>query len=139
MSEQKTLTRSTEERMLGGVCGGLAEYMSVDPVLVRLAFVALGLVYGFGVLIYLVMWIVVPDESGDQLLNEEVVRANLEDMGNQARRLGSSPTAVPLIGIILVGLGALALVRNLVPGFQFRFALPLLLILVGGYLLLRRR
>jgi hypothetical protein len=35
--------------------------------------------------------------------------------------------------------GALALARNLVPGFQFRFGLPLLLILVGGYLLLRRR
>jgi phage shock protein PspC (stress-responsive transcriptional regulator) len=139
MSEQKTLTRSSEERVLGGVCGGLAEYMNVDPVLVRLAFIALGLVYGFGALIYLVMWIVVPDEGGKQLLNEEVVRANLEDMGNQVRRLGNSSTAPALIGIVLVGVGALALARNLIPGFQCSFGLPLLLILVGGYLLLRRR
>ena len=138
MSEQKPLTRSSE-RMLGGVCAGLAEHLNVDPTLVRLAFVALGLVYGFGALIYLVMWIVIPDENGQQLLSEDAVRANLKDIRNQARRLGESSQGPVLIGLILVGVGALALVRNLVPGFQFRFGLPLLLILVGGYLLLRRR
>jgi phage shock protein C len=138
MSEQKPLTRSSE-RLIGGVCGGIAEYLNVDPLLVRLAFAALGLVYGFGVLIYLVMWIVVPDESGQQLIGEDVVRANLEDISSQARRLGESSSGMALIGLILVGLGVMALVRNLVPGFQFRFALPLLLILVGGYLLFRRR
>lgn len=137
MSEQKPLTRSSE-RMIGGVCAGLAEHLNIDPTLVRLAFVALGLVYGFGVLIYLVMWIVIPDESGQQLISEDAIRANLEDIGSQARRLGKSSQGPALIGLILVGIGGLALARNLIPGFQFRFGLPLLLILVGGYLLLRR-
>jgi phage shock protein C len=138
MSEQKPLTRSSE-RVLGGVCGGIAEHLNVDPMLVRLAFVALGMVYGLGVLVYLAMWIITPDENGQTLAGEEAVRANLQDIGRQARRLGESSQGPALIGIILVGLGTLALVRNLVPGFQFRLALPLLLILVGGYLLLRRR
>ena len=61
MSEGKILYRSHTERVIGGVCGGLARYFSIDPVLVRLGFVALGLINGLGVLIYLVMWLVVPD------------------------------------------------------------------------------
>jgi phage shock protein C len=138
MSEQKPLTRSSE-RMIGGVCAGLAEHLNVDPTLVRLAFVALALVYGFGALIYLVMWIVIPDESGQQLISEDAVRANLEDIRGQARRLGKTSQGPALVGLILIGIGVMALMRNLVPGFQFRFGLPLFLILVGGYLLLRRR
>jgi phage shock protein C len=48
--------------MIGGVCGGLAEYFNIDPTLVRLAFVALALLGGNGVLIYLVLLILVPNE-----------------------------------------------------------------------------
>jgi phage shock protein C len=56
----KRLYRSPKERMIGGVCGGLAEYFTVDPTLVRLAAVALLLCFGTGVLAYLVAWVVVP-------------------------------------------------------------------------------
>jgi phage shock protein C len=56
----KRLYRSPKERMIGGVCGGLAEYFTVDPALVRLAAVALMLCFGTGVLAYLVAWVVVP-------------------------------------------------------------------------------
>ncbi len=61
-AETKRLTRSRSNRMIGGVCGGLAEYFDVDPTLVRLVF-AVGALLGFGslILVYLVMWIVVPE------------------------------------------------------------------------------
>lgn len=60
MSEQKRLVRSASDRMLAGVSAGIADYLNVDPVLIRLAFVALTLMGGHGILIYILMWIVMP-------------------------------------------------------------------------------
>jgi len=48
--------------MLAGVCGGLAQYFNIDPTLVRVLFVVLAVLGGSGLLIYLVLWIVVPEE-----------------------------------------------------------------------------
>lgn len=62
MSEIRKLYRSQTNRMLGGVCGGLAEYFNLDPTLVRVLFVALTVLGGAGPLIYLAMWIIVPNE-----------------------------------------------------------------------------
>lgn len=57
----KRLYRSVKNKMFAGVCGGLAEYFNIDPVIVRLIFVVLVLPGGLpGVLPYLVLWIVVP-------------------------------------------------------------------------------
>jgi phage shock protein PspC (stress-responsive transcriptional regulator) len=62
--EPKRLTRSRKDRMIAGVCGGLANYMAVDPTIVRLVF-ALATFFTVvfpGILIYLVMWIIIPKE-----------------------------------------------------------------------------
>jgi phage shock protein C len=56
------LYRSRSDRMVAGVCGGLAKYFNVDPTLVRLVFVVLALAGGPGLLLYLVMWIITPIE-----------------------------------------------------------------------------
>lgn len=61
MSEYKKLTRSLTDRKIAGVCGGLAEYFGVDPVLVRIVFLALLLVFGGGGLLYLIFWLVAPE------------------------------------------------------------------------------
>ena len=47
--------------MLGGVCGGLGEYLNVDPTLIRLLWVVFSLVYGIGILAYILAWIIVPE------------------------------------------------------------------------------
>ena len=60
-TEYKRLYRSTKERMIAGVCGGLAEYFNIDPTLVRLLFVFAALAGGPGLLAYLIMMIVVPE------------------------------------------------------------------------------
>ncbi len=57
------LARSSSHRVLGGVCGGVAERFDVDPVVVRVIFVVLALFWGFGVLVYLAMWVVVPGDG----------------------------------------------------------------------------
>jgi len=61
----KRLTRSHTDRMLAGICGGLAKYLNVDPSIIRLVF-ALATLFTVvfpGILIYLIMWIVVPKEQ----------------------------------------------------------------------------
>ena len=68
MNTQKRLYRSTDERMFAGVCGGIAEYLDVDPTLVRLFFVALTLLSGGqGLLIYIVLMLVVPEQPKEKL------------------------------------------------------------------------
>lgn len=59
----KRLYRSSQDKQLGGVCGGLAEYLNLDPSLVRIATILLIFVAGTGFLAYLVAWFVVPLDS----------------------------------------------------------------------------
>ncbi|MGY2127583.1 PspC domain-containing protein [Blastococcus sp. SYSU DS0617] len=56
--------RSGTDRMAGGVCGGLAQHIGVDAVLWRVGFVALTLVGGSGVLLYLLLWVLLPPPAG---------------------------------------------------------------------------
>jgi len=61
LSSFRKLYRSSHNRILAGVCGGLGEYFNVDPTLVRLIWVVFTLLYGVGLLAYLVAWIVIPE------------------------------------------------------------------------------
>jgi phage shock protein C len=61
MEEPRKLYRSRNQRMVAGVCGGLAEYFNVDATMIRVLFLVLTVVGGSGLVIYLVMWIIVPD------------------------------------------------------------------------------
>ena len=58
---EKRLHRSRNDRKLAGVCGGIAEYYGWDPTLVRVAWIVLTLLGGSGILIYLIMWLVMPE------------------------------------------------------------------------------
>lgn len=58
---EKRLCRSRRNRTLAGVCGGIAEYLGWDPTLVRVAWIILTLLGGSGILIYLVLWLVMPE------------------------------------------------------------------------------
>lgn len=59
--EQKKLYRS-REHMLAGVCSGVADYFNVDKTLVRIVVAALSLAYFTGILFYILMWMIVPQE-----------------------------------------------------------------------------
>jgi phage shock protein C len=63
--EYKRLFRSRKERMIAGVCGGIGEYFGIDPTIVRLLFVLGMLMGGPGLLAYLILMIVVPEEPLD--------------------------------------------------------------------------
>ncbi len=57
----KKLYRSKHDKLLGGVCAGVAEYFNIDPTIVRLIWVFITLAYGAGLLLYIIMWILVPE------------------------------------------------------------------------------
>ncbi len=64
--EPKKLYRNMKDKMLGGVAAGLGDYLNIDSTLVRLGFVALALMGGPGIVIYIIMWLVVPPEPGNE-------------------------------------------------------------------------
>ncbi|WP_448625569.1 PspC domain-containing protein [Geodermatophilus sp. URMC 64] len=73
------LRRSGSEKMLGGVCGGLAEYSGIDPLLWRVGFVGLTVAGGAGVLVYLLLWVLMPSgpvgpDDRTNVLDEWVAR-----------------------------------------------------------------
>jgi phage shock protein C len=62
MAQTRKLYRSRTDRKLAGVCGGLARYLNMDPTLIRVLFIVLAVLGGSGLVIYLAMWIIVPNE-----------------------------------------------------------------------------
>ena len=61
----KKLHRSKDDRWLAGVCGGIAEYFNVDGTLIRILFVLFGFAVGGGILIYIILWIIMPEAADD--------------------------------------------------------------------------
>jgi phage shock protein C len=114
----RALRRSRTDRVIGGVCGGLGRYLGVDPLLMRIAAVALALSGGAGVLAYIVAWIVIPE-----------VRVDEEEPASPAT---SPATVTVLVGGVLLILGAVLLVRQVVPWFEMGVVWPLLLLTVGA-------
>jgi len=62
MAQTRKLYRSKTDRKLAGVCGGLAQYFNMDATLIRVLFVVLAVLGGSGLVLYLAMWIIVPNE-----------------------------------------------------------------------------
>lgn len=61
MQTNKRLTRSINDRQLAGVCGGVAEYFGVDSTIIRLALVLFTLLGGAGVILYIILWLIMPE------------------------------------------------------------------------------
>ncbi len=85
----KKLYRSEKDKMIGGVCGGLAEYFEVDATLVRLLFVVATIFGGVGLLPYVILWVVIPTESSVRPISEETIKANAEEIKEKAEKFAS--------------------------------------------------
>jgi len=78
--EKKRLYKSRKNKMIGGVCGGLAEYFNMDPTIVRIIAVILGLLKGAGLLVYLIACIVMPynDDDFSEVDTDNLKSANID-------------------------------------------------------------
>lgn len=122
--------RSETNRMLAGVCGGIARYLNIDVTLVRLFFVLFSLAGGSGVLLYIILAIVIPSDS--QAAPGTLAATPGASNGQSALVIGA--------GLLILGLFFLlqTTVGVWIPWLDFRTLWPLLLILAGGALLWSR-
>jgi len=152
------LYRSRDERMIAGVAGGLAERLDLDPSLVRIIWAVLVLPTGFlALLVYVVMAIVVPEEPPAEAPLAEApaaagesareaptapawpdarVQRRAEREARRAARRADGGKGAVILGGILVVVGALFLVRQLLPDVDFDLLWPVALIVLGVALVL---
>lgn len=147
--EQSRLYRSYKNSVIGGVCGGIGEYLNTDPILFRILFVVAFLVGGTGLLAYIILWIVIPVEEipnisqGDifgkssnannmeeENINVEIEPDNMEEQKKQPKNDGNLWG-----GLILITLGVIFLIDRFVPRIDFGDLWPLILIVVGVILI----
>ncbi len=83
----KRLLRSRNDRIIAGVAGGIAAMFNIDPLLVRIAFLALALFNGFGLIVYLALWLLVPNEDSVAVEAREQVRENVGEIQAAAESL----------------------------------------------------
>lgn len=131
---EKRLYLSDTNKVLGGVCGGLGEYLGIDPVIVRLLLVFAVIFHGFGVLLYLIAWIVIPRRPLELVKAEHQAKATAT-VESPAER---SFWRTNWVGILLITLGVLLLTDEYWYYFDWSLVWPLALIACGGILLLTR-
>ncbi len=125
--QARRIYRSRNDRILGGVAGGFAKYLGVDPVLIRLALVAL-LFAGIGFVLYIIAWIIIPEEP----LEHEAAFADTEASAVPARPSIDGQRARMVVGGILVGIGTLLLLDFVFDALRFgRFIWPVAIIGLG--------
>ncbi|MCA9921407.1 MAG: PspC domain-containing protein [Anaerolineales bacterium] len=135
------LIRSDNDKMIAGICGGLAAYIGIDSALVRALFFFLVLASGIGIPIYLILWFIMPEEGNMHKPNAEIIQNNIEEMGQTVtksiNRIGRPGT----IGSILILFGFYFLLNRL--GFLHWLNggvfWPLLIVVLGIYMLIRQR
>ncbi len=111
MSKIKKLYRSQKDFILGGVCGGIAEYFDVDSILIRL--IAIILIFsGAGVLIYILMWIIIPVFNSNFEKQKETVKLEKDEKTNEYKEKKSNNFR-ELLGLILIVLGFILLIGKL--------------------------
>ncbi len=124
----KRLYRSKKDCIIGGVCGGIAEYFEIDPTLVRLLAVLVIFLGGAGVIAYIIAWIIIP-QNPEQLAEQEKDISRSDDGKRDNRNVWG--------GIILILLGLFFLARSFFPRFvPIRFW-PIILVIVGIALIIQ--
>jgi phage shock protein PspC (stress-responsive transcriptional regulator) len=155
--EPKRLYRSTTDRKIAGVAGGLADYFEIDPLLIRLVFIILAVSGGAGLFIYIVLWIATPDRpystqstnnnpnpqprqpdqpnngaQNETTFTDAPPSINTEDVKPKHRRKGSLTG-----GLVLITIGALFMAAELIPQVNFWDLWPVILIVAGVGLLIK--
>ena len=150
----KKIYRKVDDCIIAGVCGGLADYFEIDETLVRVIFVLLVIGGGSGILIYLVLWLVIPKAGQiDKKIDwEENVKEFADDVSKKAKTVVSefkkeikvekvSPEKRQgsFFGLLLILWGGVLLINKVAPMLiEWEYVWPGMLIFLGGYLMLRK-
>ena len=156
---EKRLYRSKSDRMIWGVCGGLAKYFDVDPTLIRIIAVLSIFISGAGIIAYIILAIVVPSESSKAAEPKDAIKENVEELKKTASELGreiqstftgqgesEETTGVRyrrrnLLGIIIIIIGILVLLSsfNVFWWFRWSYFWPIIIIAIGLLIIVSAR
>ena len=152
--KNKKIYRKTDDCVVAGVCSGLADYFEIDETLVRVIFVLLFIGGGSGLLIYLVLWLVIPrDGQEDKKVNwEENVKEFTQDVGKKAKtvakeikkemkveKINPEKRQGSFFGLLLLLWGGILLINKISPMLiEWDYVWPGMLIVLGGYLMLKK-
>lgn len=132
------LFRSEGNKVLGGVCGGLGEVFNIDPTIVRALFVLGTLFGGSGVLLYIILWVLIPSESKTSKSSNDNIRENIDEMKERAHSFSkdfhtNNNSSHMLVAIVLIALGVMFLLNNFgfVNAFSFNRLWPVFLVIFG--------
>ena len=137
------LLRSKKDRVIAGVCGGVADYLKIDSTVVRIIWAAMIFIGGTGIIAYIIAAIIMP-ESKDENLGEN---SGFDSAAGQPDTFNTAGTEWPqqsrvdpaksrnLVGAILIVIGALLLGRQFLHWIDFRFIIPLILIGIGAFVI----
>jgi phage shock protein C len=139
----RRLYRSQTRAVIAGVAAGLGEYFDIDPVIIRLLFIVIVFFGGFGIPLYIVLWILLPKKNTGDLGTEETMKSNIAEMRMQAETLGerirshkSNTSTRNFFAYATIAIGALILLDNL-GMFRFNLYWPVILIILGLLLLVK--
>lgn len=132
---EKRLYRSRKWRVFGGVAGGLAEYFGLDPILMRVIFVIITLINGIGILLYIILWIIIPEvpfEIAYQIKPEDQTpKEGLNENFEPAAENKTNGKGRIVVGAVLIIIGMLFFFERFIPSFNFEDFFPALLIIIG--------
>ncbi|MBI4200807.1 MAG: PspC domain-containing protein [Chloroflexi bacterium] len=137
----RRLRKSLQERVLFGVCGGLADYLDVDVALVRVAFVLLAFVGGLGIIAYIALALFMGEPVTTAGNGPPAEAAGQAPLGQEATsRRWSSRRGRSVVGVLLIALGGLLLLKQLglLDWLDWGTLWPIVLILIGIALVTRR-
>ena len=134
---EKKLYRSRRYRVFGGVAGGLAVYFSIDPILMRVIFVLVSLMHGLGLLAYIILWIVIPEEPfevaypiNDQTQPGENTNMHADNVPLETKK----GTGTVIFGIVLIFIGFIFFADRIFPRFSFDDVFPIAIVAIGAFL-----
>ncbi|KUO61294.1 MAG: hypothetical protein APF84_11710 [Gracilibacter sp. BRH_c7a] len=127
----KQLYRSRNNKVIAGVCGGVAEYFEVDPTIVRIAWLLLAFPGGIGLIAYIICWIVMPEKSSS------VASADFYENDHQTTE--EKEKNKKIIGIALVIIGSVFLFDVFFRWFDMAVIVPLAIIAIGIFVLYNAR
>ena len=123
--------RSKQNKVVGGVCAGLAEYFDIDPVLLRIGFAVAFFVYGTGFLLYIILMIALPNKEELPGYMPETDRASFDNTSSYYEPKDKSKRNL-IGGILLIVFGLIFLAENFIPNVDFEELWPLLLVALGA-------
>jgi|SRR3989304_4150264 len=142
------LYRSEKDRIVGGVCAGLGEFFQIDSSVIRLIFVLITIFGGGGLLLYLILWLIVPSKGSASEITKENINKNADEMKAKAKEFAEDfkintkgMNSRQLFGVVILVFGILLLLGNL-NIFNFNFLwkfFPAAIIIILGIVILKRR